>query len=109
MVIGELAEKIGLQVEEFKEIFEIYLETTASSLKELDDALTVGDAAKVHQKAHSLKGSSANLHLNQLFELAEEIDNHASKNILNGVETLVQEFREKYEKLVEDFEDSKEG
>ncbi|MBW1614872.1 MAG: Hpt domain-containing protein [Deltaproteobacteria bacterium] len=79
------------------------METTSSDLEELKRALDQGDAEKVHQKAHSIKGASGNLGLNELFELAKEIDDSARVNSLNGLESLVQAFYEKYERLVEEF------
>jgi len=102
MEVKNLAENLGLDTEEFNEIFEIYMESTASDLEELKDALQAGDAEKAHQKAHSIKGASGNLGLNELFELAKEIDDSARANSLDGLETLVQVFCEKYEGLVEE-------
>lgn len=58
MQIQNLAENLGLDVEDFNELFELYVETTSSELKELKAAIDAGDAEKVHEKAHSLKGSS---------------------------------------------------
>ncbi|HDH86975.1 MAG TPA: Hpt domain-containing protein [Desulfobacteraceae bacterium] len=103
MQIQNLADNLGLDVEDFNEVFEIYMETTSSDLEELKRALDQGDAEKVHQKAHSIKGASGNLGLNELFELAKEIDDSARVNSLNGLESLVQAFYEKYERLVEEF------
>ncbi|RLB14131.1 MAG: hypothetical protein DRG35_05855 [Deltaproteobacteria bacterium] len=103
MQIQNLADNLGLDVEDFNEVFEIYRETTSSDLEELKRALDQGDAEKVHQKAHSIKGASGNLGLNELFELAKEIDDSARVNSLNGLESLVQAFYEKYERLVEEF------
>ena len=107
MRISEMAANIGLEVEEFNEIFEIYMETTATDLLALKDALDANDAEEVHRKAHSMKGSSGNLGFNELFELAREIDDHAKNNTLDGVDKLVHNFRDKYEKLVEEFNKSK--
>lgn len=107
MRISELAENIGLDVEEFNEIFEIYMEITASDLQELKDALDAEDAEEVHRKAHSIKGSSGNLGFNELFQLAGEIDDHAQNYNLNGVDNLVHNFRDKYERLVEEFKESR--
>ena len=107
MDIKELAENLELDLEDFNEIFEIYMETTSSDLQELKVALRDGDAQKAHEKSHSIKGSSGNLGLNELYELAKQIDDRARVNSLNGLEDLVSDFYERYEKLVEDFEKSR--
>lgn len=39
MEIRKLAENLGLDVEDFSEILEIYMETTSSDLEELKEAL----------------------------------------------------------------------
>jgi len=104
MGIAELAENIGLDLDEFAEIFEIYVETTSSYLEELKTALRDGDTKTAHEKSHSIKGATGNLGLEELYELAREIDDRVREDSMNGVEDMVNTFQEKYEKLVEDFE-----
>nr|HID59563.1 Hpt domain-containing protein [Desulfobacterales bacterium] len=104
MEIRELAENLGLDIEEFAEIFEIYKETTLSELEELKAALKAGDAQKVHEIAHSIKGASGNLGLDELFRLAKEIDDRARANSLVGLESLIQDFIERYKEVTQDFE-----
>jgi len=106
MEMMELAENIGLDVEDFSEIFEIYLETTSSYLGELKTALQEGDMQAVHEKAHSIKGASGNLGLNELYELAIDIDDQVRGDSTDGLESLVEKFTKKYEELVEDFQRS---
>ena len=100
MQIQNLAENLGLDVEDFNELFELYVETTSSELEELKAAIDAGDAEKAHEKAHSIKGSSGNLGFNELYESAKAIDDLARVNTLDGLEAMVQELNEKYEKVV---------
>ena len=104
MDVKKLAENLGLDLEDFYELFELYMEVTSSEFQELKAALRDGDAERVHEKAHSIKGSSGNLGLDELYELAKQIDDRARVNSLNGLEDLLRSFDERYEKLVEDFE-----
>ncbi len=104
MDIKKLAENLDLDLEDFNEIFEIYMETTSSELQELKAALQDGDAERAHEKSHSIKGSSGNLGLDELYELAKQIDDRTRVNSLNGLEDMVSAFYERYEKLVADFE-----
>ena len=103
MEIQSLAKNLGLDLEDFNEIFEIYAETTSSDLEELKQALRYGDAQRAHEKAHSIKGASGNLGLDEVYELAKEIDDRARANSLDGLGDAVHELREKHENLVEDF------
>ena len=103
MDIKKLAENLELDLEEFNEIFEIYIETTSSDLQGLKAALRDGDAERAHERAHSIKGSSGNMGFDELYELAKQIDDRARVNSLNGLEDLVGSFEERYEKLIKDF------
>ena len=104
MEAKKLAENLGLEEEEFTELFGLYKETTSSDLKELKFAITAGDAEKAHEKAHSIKGASGNLGLNELYETAKAIDDRARVNSFDGLENMFQEFWESYEKLVRELE-----
>ena len=103
MEIQNLADNLGLEVEDFKELFELYMEATSTDLNGLKAAVDAGDAEEAHKKAHSIKGSSGNLGLNELYEVAKEIDDRARANSLNGLDVVLQAFDEKYEKLVQEF------
>ena len=105
MKIKELAENVGLNVEEFREILEIYIETTKSHLEELQAALQESDTQKAHERAHSIKGASGNLGLHELYDLAREIDDSICENSIDGLEDRVQVLCEKYDTLVEEFEE----
>ncbi len=98
----KLAENLGLEDDEFAELFGLYKETTASDLKELKSAISVGDEKKAHEKAHSIKGASDNLGFDELYETAKAIDDRARVNSLDRLENMFQEFWESYEKLVKE-------
>ena len=107
MKINELAENLGLELDDFNEIFEIYIESTAHDLKGLIDALNSGDVEKAHEKAHSIKGSSGSIGLDELFELSKKIDDQARNNSLNGLDKLAQDFKQKYENVIEEFSEAR--
>lgn len=104
MEAKKLAENLGLEEEEFTELFGLYKETTSADLKELRFAIRAGDAEKAHEKAHSIKGASGNLGLNELYETAKAIDDRARVNSFDGLENMFQEFWESYEKLIRELE-----
>ena len=106
MEAKKIADNLGLEEEEFTELFGIYKETTSSDLKELKFAISAGDAEKANEKAHSIKGAYGNLGLDELYETAKAIDDRARVNSLDGLENMFQEFWENYEKLVRELEKS---
>ena len=104
MEFEKLAKRLGLDVEDIKELLELYVETTTSDLAELKGAIKAKDAELAHAKAHSIKGASGNLGLDEMYELAKEIDNLARVNSLDGVKDMVQVLQEKFNSIVKDFE-----
>ena len=104
MEIDKLAERLGLDVEDIIELLELYMETTTSDLAQLKGAIEVKDAQLAHAKAHSIKGASGNLGLDEIYELAKEIDDIARVNALDGLKDMVQILEEKFNSLVEEFE-----
>ncbi|MDY6843785.1 MAG: Hpt domain-containing protein, partial [Thermodesulfobacteriota bacterium] len=70
MEIQKLADNLELEVDDFNELFGIYMESTSADLEELKASLTIGDAERVHKLAHSIKGSSGNLGFHELYEMA---------------------------------------
>ena len=97
-----LAEKLGLTLDEFREILDLYVQTTSSDLTELSAAITAGDAMKAHEKAHSIKGSSANLGFRDLHLMAKEIDDRAQAGSLDGLAGLADRFGVLYRRIVSD-------
>jgi len=104
MDLEKIAEKLGLDVEDIIELLELYVETTTSDLAQLKGAIETKDAELTHAKAHSIKGASGNLGLDEIYELAKEIDDLARVNSLDGLEDMVQVLQEKFNSLVEEFE-----
>ena len=106
MELEKLAERLGLDVEDIRELFELYVETTTSDLAELKGAIETKDAQLAHAKAHSIKGASGNLGLDEMYNPAKEIDDLARANSLDGLENMVQVLQEKFNSLIKDFEKS---
>ena len=106
MEFKKLAERLGLDEEDIKELLELYMEVTASDLAELKEAIDAKDAQLAHAKAHSIKGGSGNLGLDKMYEMAKEIDDLARTNCLDGLESLVEILQETFNSLVEEFEKS---
>jgi len=104
MDLNELTERLGLDVEDIRELLELYVETTTSDLAQLKGAIETKDAELAHAKAHSIKGASGNLGLDEMYELAKEIDDRARVNSLDGLEKMVQVFQKKFNSFVKDFE-----
>jgi len=104
MELEKLAQRLGLDVEDIRELLELYVETTTSDLAELKGAIKAKDAELAHAKAHSIKGASGNLGLDEIYELAKEIDDIARVNALDDLKDMVQILEENFNSLVEEYE-----
>lgn len=106
MEFEKLAQSLGLDLEDIRELFELYVETTTTDLAELKGAIEANDAQLAHSKAHSIKGASGNLGLDEMYSLAKKIDDRARENSLDGLEGLIQALEQKYSRLVTEFEEN---
>ncbi len=100
--IQKLADQLGLEAEDYTELIDLYIETTKSDLEDLKTALVDQDAKEVHRKSHSIKGSSGNMGLMELYETAKEIDDNARADNLEGLEELVLSFSKQFQKLAQE-------
>jgi len=96
MNIGELAENLGLEEEEYLELFELFVETSMSDMENLQTAIDEENAEKVAMASHSLKGASGNLGFMELFEVAKKINDEAREGRLDGTSELAQILKEKF-------------
>ena len=96
----ELADNLGLEEEEYLELLELFVETTASNLDRLQSGITEGDSGEVSEAAHTIKGSSANLGLMDIAESAKGIEERARQNNLEGAADAVETIRGACEQLV---------
>jgi HPt (histidine-containing phosphotransfer) domain-containing protein len=109
MNIGQLAENLGLEEHEYREMLELFFDSGGADLARLEVAIADGNAEKAHEASHSLKGSAGSLGLNGIFELARAIDDKDRQGILQGLDALVRDLRREYDALVAAFRGSAAG
>ncbi len=97
MNIKKLAEDLGLEEEEYLELFELFIETSKSDLEKLQAAIEARDAEQIASTAHSLKGASGNLGFMELHEIAREIVEKARNNHLEGISESFMTLKKKFE------------
>jgi len=84
MDFRELAENLELEENELLELLRLFVESGYSDLNKLQSAIEDEDTEKVAIVAHSIKGTSANLGLTEIFEFAERIEMNVRNNDLFG-------------------------
>jgi HPt (histidine-containing phosphotransfer) domain-containing protein len=102
MKLKELAENLEMGVDEFLELIELFLETSASDLNQWQSGIDEKDGKKVMVAAHSIKGAATNLGLVEIYEVAEKTEMEARENNLNGATVAAREIKEKIDQITED-------
>ena len=90
MNFQELAENLGLEVDEYRELIELFIDTGAADFQTMQKALAGGNSEQVMRSAHTIKGAAGNLGLMDVSETAKSIEDCASKNQLDDLHTSVQ-------------------
>ena len=85
MDLLSLAQDLGLEEGEFRELVELFIEATTADLRNLLNAASQRDLTKVGNLAHSIKGASINLGFTEISSLAKQIEINARNNLIEGV------------------------
>ena len=83
------------------EILDGFLSNVPSQVRELKKAVDIGDAQTIRQKAHSLKGASANIGAMALEEIALQVELAGKDNDLIKASSLISELDNQFKILKE--------
>ena len=95
MDFKELAEKIGLEEDEFMELVELFISTSTSDLSKLQSAVNKGNVQEVVEAAHSIKGASGNMGFLEVYEAVKGLEMNARENNLEGAEDGIRIIKER--------------
>jgi len=82
-----------------EQVMPICIDDNRRHLEMLGEAVTKGDSENVRNRAHSIKGSAANMGADQLAEPAGILEHLALKGDLNQADDLLCRIRTEFEKL----------
>lgn len=89
MDLKALGESLGLDEDEFIEIVEIFLESAASDIKRLEDAIIAQNSEALSEAAHSLKGSAGNLGFTEISKLSASLEDKARKSEITDLASSI--------------------
>ncbi len=78
--LEKVAKSLGLKLEIFKNIFKTFVSTIDKDLEKLKASIENEDLEAIVQDAHKIKGASANLKINDVFEISKNIELSAKEN-----------------------------
>jgi HPt (histidine-containing phosphotransfer) domain-containing protein len=74
MNLSEQALNLGLDLEDYKSLVELFLQTTLADLKALEAAIAEKDASRVQKISHHIKGAAINLELHEIAAAAKKAE-----------------------------------
>ncbi len=95
----EMAENIGLDEQDFREMAELFVSVGVTDLEKLRDACASRNCQGVVMSAHSLKGASANLGFTEIYEIAKRVEAEARVQKLDGADEAIGEIAQKLESI----------
>jgi HPt (histidine-containing phosphotransfer) domain-containing protein len=101
MNFGQLAELLGLEEDEFLDLVDLFVGTTASDLARLEIAISDGAADQAAEAAHSIKGAALNLGFQEIHLLAKDVELNAQQRILDGSLEAAQSIRQELASITE--------
>lgn len=81
MSLKELAENLGIDEEDFRELVQLFIDTTLSDLDKLLESINEEDYNKAKDAAHSIRGAAGNLGFMDIWESASACEKAASDEV----------------------------
>ncbi len=83
MNFSDQALNLGLELEDYKSLVELFHQTTSDDLKTLEVAITEKDTSRVMQISHHIKGVAINLELHEIAAAAKRAEQCARHDDLD--------------------------
>ena len=99
MNLTQLAENLGLEIDEYKELIELFIDTGSTDFLKIQDALAKSDAEQIMRSAHTIKGAAGNLGLLDVSEVAKSIEESASANELEALSQAVHTLKTQFDAI----------
>ena len=75
--LQQIADELDFDLEDVEMLIEVFLESANETMAELKQAIDSNDLEQVYQSSHAIKGSSANLTLMDISNIAKEMEHEA--------------------------------
>ena len=99
MNFQELAENLGLEVDEYRELIDLFVDTGANDFKNIQEGMANSDLDQVMRSAHTIKGAAANLGLDEVSKTAGVIEKNAGENVAEGLEPVIDTLKTQFEAI----------
>ena len=101
MDIRSLSETVGIDVDTYLVILNVFYEKTVEDMDIIEKAVHECESERAARGAHSIKGAAGTLALDEICALAREIEEKARENLMEEIPPLISLLREKIKPVKE--------
>jgi CheY-like chemotaxis protein/HPt (histidine-containing phosphotransfer) domain-containing protein len=99
-----LLERVGEDEAFLQDLIQLFLKDVPERLAELREAVAAGNASLIEQKAHTVKGTAANMAAIELSKIALEIETAAKSNELVHMGSMMKKLEKGFERVTAAFQ-----
>lgn len=99
MNFKELADNLGLEEEEYRELIDLFISSSADDVQKIADGISAGDAEQISRAAHTVKGASANLGLVDISAAAKVIELRAMNKQLDEMPRALETLQDQIKRI----------
>lgn len=101
MDFKELSERLYLEESDYRDLLELFIETSISDLSILQSAVQAKNAEQAARAVHSIKGAADNLGLEEFHEVVKEIEIDISNNRFQNISESSRMLKNKLDVIAE--------
>ena len=102
MDLHELSKALGLDESDVLDLVDLFLDTCQNDALKVENVIASGDHQMVADAAHSIKGASGNMRFENIYALAQHIENDDRANDLSRAAEQLADIRKELEKIAAD-------
>lgn len=87
MDFQDLADRLGIEKEEFLELVELFVTVSRSDMEKIKNGVRENNCPEAAAASHSIKGAAANLGFDEISKLAFEMEMQAKGGSIENFET----------------------
>lgn len=95
MDFSDLASRLGVDEEDFKELVELFITTTFSDIGKIKKGVLDHNPADAAAASHSIKGAAGNLGFDDIFSLARDMEMQAKGGSLENFDVYIHDLEGK--------------
>ncbi len=99
MDFNDLASRLGIDEEDFKELVELFVTTSFSDIEKIRKGVLKNKPADAAAASHSIKGAAGNLGFDEIFSLARDMEMQAKSGSLENFEDYLSDLESRVNAL----------